>query len=422
MRFLRVALFIAPLAVGVQIDRQGRETYDGYKVFRVVTDDEQLTGFEAQLGSLSAIELSRNRGHIDAHHFDIAVPPESLDAFEALNYEAETLTEDLGADIALEGELQPFPGLEKSTSGVAAAALPSFSWFSAYHPYADHLTFLKSLQAAFPSNSELITAGTSFEGRTIQGIHLWGSGGKGSKPAIYYHGNVHAREWISSITVEYITYQLINNYSNDTAIKAVLDNYDFYILPIVNPDGRWRKNRQTRSGTSSVGTDINRNWPYQWQGAGSSTSPGSGTYRGEAPGDTPENTGIRTFGDRLGAGKGIKLYIDFHSYGQYILTPYGYSCSATAPNQSKQNTLARNTGAAIAAVHGTRFTTGPTCATLYATAGGSNDYFTDVTTAELAWAIELRDTGTYGFTLPANQIIPTGEETWAGQKYLWANF
>lgn len=85
------------------------------------------------------------------------------------------------------------------TNAKAAAALPSFSWFSAYHPYADHLTFLKSLQAAFPSNSELITAGTSYEGRAIQGIHLWGSGGKGSKPAIYYHGNVHAREWISSM-------------------------------------------------------------------------------------------------------------------------------------------------------------------------------------------------------------------------------
>ncbi|KAF2972430.1 hypothetical protein GQX73_g1076 [Xylaria multiplex] len=434
MRFFRAVLLIAPLVVGVQVDRRGREIYDGYKVFRVVTDDGELADFEAQLESMSAIELSRNRGHIDAHHFDIAVPPESLDAFEALNLEAETLTEDLGADIALEGELQPFPGLETGVSGISAqagAALPSFSWFSAYHPYADHLTFLRSLQAAFPSNSELITAGTSFEGRTIQGIHLWGSGGKGSKPAIYYHGNVHAREWITSMTVEYITYQLINNYSNDTAVKAVLDNYDFYILPIVNPDGfvytqtttrLWRKNRQTRSGTSSVGTDINRNWPYQWSGAGSSTSPGSETYRGAAPGDTPENTGIRTFGDQLGAGKGIKLYIDWHSYGQYILTPYGYSCSAKAPNQSKQDTLARNTGTAIAAVHGTRFTTGQTCSTLYATAGGSNDYFTDVTKAEIAWAIELRDTGTYGFTLPANQIIASGEESWAGQKYLWANF
>ncbi|KAI0405637.1 hypothetical protein F4802DRAFT_596906 [Xylaria palmicola] len=434
MRFLRAALLLAPLAVGVQVDRRGRMTFDGYKVFRVLTGDD-AADFESKLESLSAIELSRNRGHIEVQHFDIAVPPESLDAFDALNYEAQTLTEDLGADIALEGELQPFPGLETSEPGTdakAAAALPSFSWFSAYHPYADHLTFLKSLQAAFPSNSELITAGTSFEGRTIQGIHLWGSGGKGSKPAIYYHGNVHAREWISSMTVEYITYQLINNYSNDTAVKAVLDNYDFYILPVVNPDGfvytqtstrLWRKNRQTRSGTTAVGTDINRNWPAHWDGAGSSTSPGSATmYRGVAPGDTPENTGIRTFGDKLGAGKGIKLYIDWHSYGQYVLTPYGYSCSAKAPNQSKQDTLARNVGAAIAAVHGTRFTTGQTCSTLYATAGGSNDYFTDVTVAEFAWAIELRDTGTNGFTLPANQIIPTGEESWAGQKYLWANF
>ncbi|KAI1739922.1 hypothetical protein F4680DRAFT_458916 [Xylaria scruposa] len=426
MRFLRAVCFIAPLVAGVQVDRRGREVYHGYKVFRVLTDGD-TADFETQLESLSAIELSRNRGHIDTQHFDIAVPPESLDAFHALNYEAETLTEDLGADIALEGELQPFPG----ANAKAAAALPSFSWFSAYHPYADHLTFLKSLQAAFPSNSELITAGTSFEGRTIQGIHLWGSGGKASKPAIYYHGNVHAREWITSMTVEYITYQLINNYNNDTAVKAVLDNYDFYILPIVNPDGfvytqtttrLWRKNRQTRSGTTGVGTDINRNWPYKWDGEGSSTSPGSGHYRGQAPGDTPENTGIRTFGDKLGAGKGIKLYIDWHSYGQYILTPYGYSCSAKAPNQSKQDSLARSVGTAIAQVHGTRFTTGQTCSTLYATAGGSNDYFTDVTTAELAWAIELRDTGTYGFTLPANQIIATGEESYAGQKYLWANF
>ncbi|KAI0976328.1 hypothetical protein F4678DRAFT_416682 [Xylaria arbuscula] len=428
MRFLRTALFIAPLAAGVQIDRRGQVTYDGYKVFRVLTNSDPAE-FEAQLESLSAIELSRNRGHTDVHHFDIAVPPENLDAFDALNYEAKTLTEDLGANIALEGELQPFPGLEKSDHvAEAAAALPDFSsWFSAYHPYADHLTYLQSLQAAFPSNSELITTGTSFEGRTIQGIHLWGSGGKGSKPAIYYHGNVHAREWITSITVEYIAYQLINNYSNDTAVKAALDNYDFYILPIVNPDGfvytqttnrMWRKNRQTRNGTTAVGTDINRNWPYQWEGDGSSDSPGSGL----APGDTPENTGIRTYGDQLGAGKGIKLYIDWHSYGQYILTPYGYSCSAEASNQSQQDSLASSTGAAIAKVHGTQFTTGPVCATLYVANGGSNDYFTDVTPAEFAWAIELRDTGTYGFVLPANQIIPSGEESWAGQKYLWASF
>jgi len=31
-------------------------------------------------------------------------------------------------------------------------------------------------------------------------------------------------------------------------------------------------------------------------------------------------------------------------------------------------------------------------------------------------AMELRDTGLYGFLLPPDQIIPTGEETWAFHK------
>lgn len=42
-----------------------------------------------------------------------------------------------------------------------------------------------------------------------------------------------------------------------------------------------------------------------------------------------------------------------------------------------------------------------------------------------AFGYELRDTGTYGFKLPANQIIPTGVELWAACKsftksYFWS--
>jgi hypothetical protein len=77
--------------------------------------------------------------------------------------------------------------------------VPSPSWFTAYHSYADHNTFLTDLQAAYPANSEIITAGTSVQGRTIRGIHIWGSGGKGSKTAVLFHGTVHAREWISTM-------------------------------------------------------------------------------------------------------------------------------------------------------------------------------------------------------------------------------
>lgn len=77
-----------------------------------------------------------------------------------------------------------------------AAALPDISYFNAYHSLDQHLQFLTDLRASFSTNSEIFTAGTSVEGRPIQGIHLWGKSGKGKNPAIIWHGTVHAREWI----------------------------------------------------------------------------------------------------------------------------------------------------------------------------------------------------------------------------------
>lgn len=42
-------------------------------------------------------------------------------------------------------------------------------------------------------------------------------------------------------TLEYITKQLIDGYkAGDNLTQTFLDNYDFYIFPIVNPDGRCR--------------------------------------------------------------------------------------------------------------------------------------------------------------------------------------
>jgi hypothetical protein len=83
----------------------------------------------------------------------------------------------------------------------AAVAIPDPSWFEAYHSYEDHVAFLDDLQASFPDNSARITAGTSFEGREIEGIHLYGSAGPGTNPAVYFHGTVHAREWVTTMVI-----------------------------------------------------------------------------------------------------------------------------------------------------------------------------------------------------------------------------
>lgn len=104
-----------------------------------------------------------------------------------------------------------------------------------------------------------------------------------------------------------------------------------------------------------------------------------------------------------------------------ILTAYGYSCSAVAPNNSELQSLAKGAVAAIRAVHGTSFEYGPICSTIYQATGSSVDYVNDVIKSDYTFTSELRDTGRYGFVLPANQIVPSGEEAYAGFKYLLQN-
>ena len=101
--------------------------------------------------------------------------------------------------------------------------------------------------------------------------------------------------------VEYAAYQLLT--STDATTAGFKDSYDFYIFPIVNPDGfaytqttdrMWRKNRQTTPTASCVGRDINRNWPSHWdQRGGASTSPCEEDYKGPSAGDGVETKALK---------------------------------------------------------------------------------------------------------------------------------
>ncbi|KAK8114280.1 hypothetical protein PG999_006349 [Apiospora kogelbergensis] len=409
MKLLEVVIAATSLA-SVAVTAPEPVVYDGFKTFRINVT-EGLSSLRSKLAGLAQTrEL-----HSHADHMDVAVAPTDIAAFEALNLPNEILDEDLGASIAAEGPLvsYSFDGPHTALAEVTTSALPSDSWFDGYHAYEDHLAFIKDLQSAVPQNSEILEIGASYEGRQITGLHL---------------------EWIATMVVEYFAYQLVSGYGNNATIKGFLNSYDFYFFPVVNPDVTgfkytqsndrlWRKNRMPRSGTSAKGTDINRNWPYKWEvSGGASTSPSAEDYKGQAAGDTPEVKVLKAFTDKLAAGKGIKLYIDFHSYGQYILLPYGYSCSKKATNDAKQESLAGGLQSAIAKPNGKKFTYGPICSTLYAATGGSTDrltrviqYMTDVAGTTYAWAIELRGNS---FVLPANQIRPSGDEIWQGMQYL----
>ncbi|KAJ1323869.1 carboxypeptidase A4 [Microdochium nivale] len=423
---LAVSATAAPATVAA--DEEAVVSYSGYQVFRVKTHG-RTPDVEAKLSN-----LNYDTWHRDFANIDVVVGPDEVDAFKKLQLDFVVMHQDLGTSISTEAVAPASPAVR---SADWKRQLNDDSWYDSYHNYEDHIQYFRSLQAAFPNNSALVSSGKSYQGRDIFGLHLWGAGGPG-KPAVLYHGTVHAREWISAPTVEYITQQLIKGYvGGDQEVTGVLDKYDFHIFPIVNPDGfiytqvanrLWRKNRQPPPANapdqSCVGRDINRNWEFGWDAnpLGASTNPCSQTYKGVAPSDAPENKGLDLYMRKLRDGAGIKLYIDWHSYGQYILSPFGAKETLYAPELGKWTKAAAMVSAAIRDSTPDRATYvfGPSGAVLYTTTGAAPDHAYSIGRAQFSYTIELRDTGDWGFVLPPAQIRNVAIENWAGQSMLWS--
>ncbi|QRW09315.1 extracellular matrix protein 14 [Ceratobasidium sp. AG-Ba] len=420
MRFSAAAL-LAWASLSAALPTQPN-IYAGTKVFRVPTGNRNQTDSIGRM--IESLNLPTwTNARLEFSHIDIQVSKDRLNAFHTalksvdpqLDKQIVTMHEDLGASILKEAE-----GMN-SASVDPFAGLATDAWFNSYHSYNDHLTFLNDLVATFPNNAKIVTSGTSYQGRTITGINIFGSSGSGTKPAIVFHGTVHAREWIATMVTEQVAYSLLSNYTTSATIKSYVDKYDFYIFPVVNPDGfvytqtsdrLWRKNRQPTTSASCVGRDVNRNWAFKWD------TPG-----GASAGDAPENKGLAAFlNARSSSAAGAKLFIDFHAYGLLFMGPYGYSCSAKAADQTEHNRLEQGFAAAFKAPYGKTLTTGPICTTIYQATGNSVDYAYDVSKFKYSFTPELRGSSSgNGFVLPPAEIRPSGIEVYEGIKYLLAN-
>lgn len=91
--------------------------------------------------------------------------------------------------------------------------------------------YLNQLAVDYPKIVSLENPGQSYEGRNLTVIKI-SNGGK-DKPAIFVDGGIHAREWIAPAQVLYIIDQLVTNPENSN----LYENVDWYLLPLLNPDG-----------------------------------------------------------------------------------------------------------------------------------------------------------------------------------------
>lgn len=118
--------------------------------------------------------------------------------------------------------------------------------------------------------------------------------------------------------------------------------------------------------------------------------------------------------------QGILLYIDWHSYSQLILYPFGDKQTLYAPELGMWTQTASLMSQAIRdnSDNATTYTFGPSGATLYPTTGASIDHVYTIGRARFSMTIELPDTGDFGFVLPPERIRPAAEEQWVGQQVL----
>ncbi|XP_038608743.1 carboxypeptidase A2-like isoform X2 [Tachyglossus aculeatus] len=276
---------------------------------------------------------------------------------------------------------------------------------------------MDQLAAAYPTLVSKLQIGSSFENRPMN-VLKFSTGG--NKPAIWLDAGIHSREWVTQATALWTANKIASDYGKDPSITSLLDTMDIFLLPVTNPDGyvfsqtknrMWRKTRSKIPGSLCFGVDPNRNWDAGFGGPGASNNPCSDSYHGPSANSEVEVQSIVEFIKSHG---NIKAFITLHSYSQLLMYPYGYKCTKL-DDFDELNILANSAAQALTSLYGTNYKVGPICSIIYQASGGSIDWSYDYG-IKYSFAFELRDTGLHGFLLPANQIIPTAEETWLGLK------
>lgn len=290
---------------------------------------------------------------------------------------------------------------------------------SNYHDYAEMVAEIQQAEADHPAIFDLFSLGTSYEGRTIWAGKISDNVATDEdEPEVLFTHHQHAREHLTVEMALYTLKILTDEYGTTQQITDLVNSREIWMVFDMNPDGgeydiatgtyrSWRKNRQPNAGSSYVGTDLNRNWDYRWGCCGgSSGSTSSETYRGPSPFSAPETQRVRDFVNSrvIGGEQQITVAIDFHTYSELVLWPYGYTYTDVPADMTQDDhAVLVAMGQAMAATNGF---TPQQASDLYITDGTINDWLYGVH-GILNYTFELYPkTSSQGGFYPPDEVIP----------------
>ncbi len=124
--------------------------------------------------------------------------------------------------------------------------------FDRYHTVEEFQRDLHRLALEHPTLMRLSEIGRSRLGRPILAVEINNpeTGRIGDKPGFYVDGNIHGGEVLGGEGALFFIHHLLENYSSDSELRKLVDSTGFYVVPLVNPDGR----------AISVDTPENHRW------------------------------------------------------------------------------------------------------------------------------------------------------------------
>jgi len=269
----------------------------------------------------------------------------------------------------------------------AVAAVDFPAGFEGYHTYNEVAADVAAVEAAHPDIVHRFSIGQSYLGRQLWAAKISDNVGVDeNEPEVLFDGGTHADEHMGTEMALKILHWLADGYGHDARITNIVNTREIWIVFMVNPDGAthdiangkfhfWRKNRQPTPGTTSIGTDLNRNYGYKWGGGGrTSKNPQAITYRGPRAFSAPETRAMRDFlASRVINGRQqIRAAITFHETGRLVMWPYGYTLTNVPGDMTvDDHTALVKIGKHMAATNGYRPEQG---SDLYISSGTTRDY------------------------------------------------
>ncbi|KAL5505014.1 hypothetical protein ACEPAH_7677 [Sanghuangporus vaninii] len=303
------------------------------------------------------------------------------------------------------------------------SSLTNTTYHDTYHPLFEIDEYMEHLAALYPANVSVSELGHSAEGREMYAMRISGgatvdgNGRRTVKKGFVIFGAQHAREESSlkflvpscfRCSEAYHSILIFSGYHWSPSERSLIEEEQDSDLDLTNFDDDDIGPLKKKKGKKGKKKKPKKNRPVP-------ADPCSHWFPGHRPFEAPEVNNIANYIMQL---PNLHVFIDLRSYGQMLSWPYSYACDILPADAEDLYEAALGAAYAMRKKHGSIYTTGSLCSALYPAPGNILDWMYASAGIKYSYAVHLRDTGTYGYSLPQEWIRPVGEETATFVEYI----